>query len=252
MRTLIQECAGTVPDGTCQVSDPDRLATTYRTDDCQCSYDDGKYSKFGDTGYVYSWSSSETVCSNGTDCAYRVFFRNGSIEASGQASSLNVRCTRCENGYFWNGTACQALPECSSSNTGPCFDSTSKLTWSAKSPSLTWGTSYCEEETDKGYTDWRLPTIDELRTLIQNCPGTVTGGACAISDPDHLALSDYDENDCTCSTASGYSKFGETNALWSSSSRSDDDTKVFTVYFRDALINPNASKTGATHFRCVR
>ena len=265
LRTLIQNCEGTVPGGACQVSDPDYLAPTYRTSDCQCSYDtSGTYSKFGDTGYVYSWSSSEIQCSNGNDCAYRVFFANGSVELSGKGSSLNVRCTRCENGYFWNGTACQALPECGTSNQGPCFDSASKLTWSAKTDNMDFANAqvHCENLTDKGYTDWRLPTISELRTLILDCDTTkMPGGTCNLREDSEVVCLSVSSDECapiptcnSCGNAAGtHSKFGETSWIWSSSAVADENMagQIFSVNFRNAgIIFQVDSNTNAV--RCVR
>lgn len=49
---------------------------------------------------------------------------------------------------------------------------------------MTWNDakSYCENLDEKGHTDWRLPTISELRTLVKNCPSTEPGGECKVSE----------------------------------------------------------------------
>ena len=56
---------------------------------------------------------------------------------------------------------------------------------------------------------WRLPTIDELRTVIKGCPKTESKGKCKIND--------WNTYDCSCSAGSNYSKFSdkENKQLWS-------------------------------------
>ena len=108
--------------------------------------------------------------------------------------------------------------------------------------------SYCSDSEMNGYggySDWRLPTINELRTLIQNCPATqfpqIGEESCGITHPDHLSYNDdwnsacngctYDENN-----PGQYSKFGETGWFWSSSTLSDYTEYAWNVNFLNGYV----------------
>ncbi|MBO4697764.1 MAG: DUF1566 domain-containing protein, partial [Lachnospiraceae bacterium] len=128
------------------------------------------------------------------------------VETNMSLSGTTFSCG-CIDGYEWDGSACVL--------SFPYTDSETHLVWSSlAADTMNWESagSYCENLTEGGYTDWRLPNIDELRTLIQNCANTQTGGACAVSDPDHLAESDWLIDDCMCDDnieGGYYSKLGD-------------------------------------------
>lgn len=147
----------------------------------------------------------------------------------------------CKDGFAWSGTSegCTSIPECSPSNTELCKDSESGIMWSSRSeeggipgyPELdsflvtfTQAENYCKNLKQGGFADWRLPTIDELRTLVVNCPKVESGGACRVSDAANcLSIACYSEEDCTCQGENDYavfSKFGyeQHGIYWSSSS----------------------------------
>ena len=52
----------------------------------------------------------------------------------------------------------------------------------ARKMSFDQGSDFCAGLTAPRGLKWRLPTIDELRTLVEDCPYTVTDGGCGVSE----------------------------------------------------------------------
>jgi len=113
--------------------------------------------------------------------------------------------------------------------------------------------AYCENLNLAGYTDWRMPKISEIRTTIKECPSTMTGGTCKVTDPDHLAFADHDGN-CTCGLdySGKYSIFGDTDNLWSASFQSDDTAFVWTTNLHYAYIGHYSTNGDNNKVRCIR
>jgi uncharacterized protein (TIGR02145 family) len=74
-------------------------------------------------------------------------------------------------------------------------DTDSGLTWQVRSTTtrqsmidarsqLNWidANNYCENLNFGAQSDWRLPTISELRSLIRRCSAMMTGGSCGVTD----------------------------------------------------------------------
>jgi uncharacterized protein (TIGR02145 family) len=123
------------------------------------------------------------------------------------------------------------------------------LDWSdASSDYVTWdeAVTYCEN------LGGRLPTISELRTLIQNCPATESGGACKGTD-DCLHSSCYGNECRSCSGGKdgSYSKLGDTVWFWSASERSDAENVAWNVNFANVHVD-YSGKNGKGSVRCVR
>jgi hypothetical protein len=123
-------------------------------------------------------------------------------------------------------------------------DRTTGLTWQATPTggAMNWSNAraHCESLTLGGRSDWRLPTISELRSLIRDCPPTEFGGACGAADS-CLAL-ECGKNDCRgCANAedsdlSGVhwprKLSGNRWYYWSSSPVADAASYAWGVHFR--------------------
>ena len=155
------------------------------------------------------------------------------------------------------------------SSTGKCKpwkDPDSKLVWSSKrSEEILWddAVSYCENLDEGGHSDWRLPNISELRTLILNCPASITGGICPVTESCISFVSCFSE-ECGCYTepADGnnpnrYSKIDNTGYMinmnfWSSSVIPDlEDYSRWCINFQTAYINSCDARV-KSNVRCVR
>ena len=105
--------------------------------------------------------------------------------------------------------------------------------------------SYCHNLVEDGHSDWRLPTIDELRVLVQNHPGTVVGGKCKISAP-YLPS-------CRGIEGNNFSKLGDNAELWSSTS----DLTPRAAYNKSIDFSNGSFSSGddyhdSFYIRCVR
>ena len=132
------------------------------------------------------------------------------------------------------------------------------LQWSNRSSSkMNWSSAkqYCENLSESGFDDWRLPSISELRTTIKNCSGSQSGGSCRISDS--CLSSVCFSIDCACeyrgNNGGYYSKLGDDDnvRLWSSSVISDYSNTALVVSFVTGLVGPDSLRSNYD-VRCVR
>lgn len=120
--------------------------------------------------------------------------------------------------------------------------------------------SYCNGLTLAGSSagDWRLPTISELRSLIQGCAAQETGGSCGVTDSCLLDGSCY--SGCTSCGPNGGPDGGcywpspiegSCSSYWSSSPVEDYGGYYWQVGFDTAIVFPNFGGNDI-HVRCVR
>ena len=267
LRTLIINHHGTETGGSCKISakngnhDPNE-----NNDNCQ-GLEDNNYNKFGDEGQFWSSSESHThkfkmTFGNAPDTSYffwTVNFNNGSISyKESTMSRLNNRCVRGEYNKAEEKKLREEKVKRERDNIKKRQSATG-LRWSDRAPEkMKWedGIEYCRNLNEGGFTDWRLPDIDELRTLIKDCPKTESGGECKVSVKKQCLSNDCRSDSCTCKFKhnikdNNYSKLGDSYRLWSSSSLPADTTYFWSVHFESAAIFYD-HKNSEHIVRCVR
>lgn len=175
----------------------------------------------------YFWKRSQ--CVTPCNCS-RISHSTGVCTAT---DVYTYSCS-CSEGYYWTDSACK-LPECSQTSGTPCQDS-SGLIWSKRAPTymIDWqgALDYCNSLHEADFSSgWRLPTITELRTLVQNCPSTEMSGDCGIRDDSSVVcLTGGNVCDANCTYCyPGYCKISDSDMLWSSSIRTDNAGEAWTL-----------------------
>lgn len=118
--------------------------------------------------------------------------------------------------------------------------------------------NYCETLTEGGYSDWKLPAIEELRTLIQNCPNTEVGGSCNLDGMTYNTITEecwfcgYDRD-----LTGKYSRIGDVDvSLWSlSEAEPYDGAKYywFVSFYSGGISSVYENTYPSQYFvRCVR
>lgn len=121
---------------------------------------------------------------------------------------------------------------------------------------------YCKSLEYGGYSDWRLPTISELRSIVRGCDATETEGSCGVTDTCLDRSSCYDQSCNGCSENQGPSNGcywpneleGPCNGYYSVSTYEDYESWAWYVSFGSGGVY-NYSLDFPSFFnyvRCVR
>ena len=215
----------------------------------ECHGDDSYFCGYPDSSDDVMWMLSES-CTNGCD--------SSKGKCNGGSNGNN------DNPNEDNGGDTEWEPEEDSEDNeteeDPSCKVNSDLKWSSKAENtMVWDDAllYCDNLNEEGYSDWRLPTICELRSLIQNCPETEIDGSCGITD-DCLNLTECLNTDCiACNNNGGqdYSKFGDLYGFWSSSEAEfpagGSMKYVYSVNFTYGSVGQDTPSV-MNYVRCVR
>jgi len=206
LKKLVPHCKNYAPGGSCRLSDPECLTLACLESGCSCEMISEIKDVLGDDSDTSLWSSSVLR----SDDRYVISLSvSWGIELLFRTQERFVRCVK-------------LTPEEINDTEKPDDITEYGLFWSERSSYfMAWqeAVGYCEVLEEGEYADWRLPTINELRTIIINCPDTMPEGACKVSDPDCL-IEDCHWEKCSCNgDGDSFSALGDGSirTLWSSS-----------------------------------
>jgi len=182
------------------------------------------------------WNTAETIKADCED------YMNGTVYGVYNEEPSTTECRyKCKKGYVYNSRN--------------CIDKNIDLLgdWSRNFYEYkTWeeAVKYCEDLEEKGFSDWRLPSISELRVLIRNCPKTEKNGDCKVSD---YCTEDvcFNKSCAGCEGEYSYSIFGDAGDFWSSSSNGAG-LVMGVNFFKGAVWKVSGGNENFSSVKCIR
>ncbi len=120
------------------------------------------------------------------------------------------------------------------------------LMWEKDSREMNWDDAmeYAKNLRQGGYDDWRLPTIDELKLIIEGC------GGIAVTDTDSDSFFISKKNEANESYQENYKAKGFASKYYWSSTTSGDRACI--AGFRNGDLTACTDKNSSEYVRCVR
>jgi hypothetical protein len=152
------------------------------------------------------------------------------------------------------------------------FAQAAAVTWPDSASALTWqnppatsaaddmmsrddAQAYCAQLSLGGAAGWRLPSVDELRSLLRNSAATAPSGGCGVRSG---CLGSSCRNDDCDGTDSGVASCrwpdaltGKCGAYWTSSPTSDAPGRAWLLSFYDGSVH-DGDASDYNYVRCVR
>ena len=213
----------------------------------------------GDQGCVHE--DNAAACDDGDKCTQTDLCSGGGCKGSGALD--------CDDGKATTLDTCDSAKGCVHTQLPTWYDSSTDLTWqiTPASTKKTWSSaeSTCDSLELGGLGGWRLPTIGELRSIVDGCKSTEPGGSCGVTDGCLKSSCANLTANCDGCAASGGPSGGAywVNALkgpwdtyyWSASLLDTNySDSYWTLQFSDATVKAWDSSSGLSNYyvRCVR
>ena len=199
------------------------------------------------------YKPSSTVCRAAADPQCDIAETCTGSTITCPANSVKPNGTVCDDGLFCDGVDICKSGKCQIHSGDPCIaplvcdDKTdtcrsSETAWTDPGSGLTWqnGSSvggeyswqdaqdYCDNLAWAGYSDWWLPNIDQLRSLIDGCADTEQGGACNVSTD---CWSNSVCRNAACNGCGLLSGPGSSGAYWPSEISGDVTSPIYLFYW---------------------
>jgi len=191
-----------------------------------------------DDSGAYVWNTVSSYSQESSDGGITYSPADDSTTEYNETGSTTSCQFKCAENYTWDGTRCFAWQDAAG------------YYWYKKDaqPTYNEAAAYCSS------IGGSIPSIDQIRFLIQNCTDTVTGGACTVTTSCTTWASCKGTNCDGCSESYGYySVLSDSGWFWSSTLVSDQTNYVFTVNFDTGGISmASIADNGVAFIRCIK